>query len=51
METVRLAAEALERQRFARQVAREFAELRKSPSAWADYLAEAESTSVTDGIG
>jgi hypothetical protein len=51
METVRDAAEALRRQRFARQVANEMSTLRADPSGWADYLADAESTAVTDGIG
>jgi hypothetical protein len=51
METVRDAAEALRRQRFARQVAEELSALRDDPSAWAEYLADAESTAVTDGIG
>lgn len=51
METVRDAAEALRRQRFAHQVAEELSVLREDPSAWADYVADADSTSVTDGIG
>lgn len=51
VETVRDAAEALRRQRFARQVASEYASLRADPAAWGDYLAEAESSSVADGIG
>ena len=51
IETVRDAAEALRRQRFAHQVAAELAALRDDPEAWKDYLTEAESTSVTDGIG
>lgn len=51
METVRNATEALRRLRFAEQVATEFAALREDPSAWADYLAEAESTAVADGVG
>ncbi len=51
METVRDAAEALRRQRFARRVVDEYAELQRHPEAWADYLAEAEQTSVSDGIG
>lgn len=51
MDTVRDAAEALRRQRFAEQVAAELAELEKDPEAWAVYLAEAEETSVSDGIG
>ena len=50
LETVRQAAEALRRQRFAQTVAAEIAELRRDPDAWEDYLAEAEITSVTDGI-
>lgn len=51
METVREAAEALHRQRFAHQVAGEMAALRRDEAGWADYLAEAEATSVRDGIG
>lgn len=50
IETVRDAAEALRRQRFAAQVASELAELQNDPQAWADYLANADTTSVTDGI-
>ncbi len=51
IDTVRDAAEALRRQRFAHQVAAELAELRSDPEAWEAYLAEAGSTLVTDGIG
>ena len=51
IETVRDATEALRRQRFAHQVAAELAELRNAPEAWKAYLAEADSTSVTDGVG
>ena len=51
IETVRDAAEALRRQRFAHQVAAELAELREDPEAWQAYLAEADDTSVPDGIG
>ncbi len=51
VDTVRDAAEALHRQRFASQVAAELAELHQDPKAWAAYLAEAESTSVSDGLG
>jgi predicted transcriptional regulator len=51
IETVREAAEALRRQRFARQVTAELNELRADPDAWTDYVAEADRTSVTDGIG
>jgi predicted DNA-binding protein len=50
VDTIRDATEALGRQRFAYQVAGELAELRKDESTWKAYLAEAESTSVTDGI-
>jgi predicted transcriptional regulator len=49
--TVREAAEALRRQRFARQVADELAALRSDPEAWSSYLAEAEGTSVADALG
>jgi hypothetical protein len=51
IETVRDAAEALRRQRFAKQVAAELTELRSDPEAWKAYLAEADSTSVSDGVG
>ncbi|MBU1495167.1 MAG: hypothetical protein KJ956_14515 [Actinobacteria bacterium] len=51
IETVRDAAEALRRQRFACRVAGELTELRSDPATWASYLAEAEGTSVTDGLG
>ncbi len=51
IDTVRDAVEALRRQRFARRVTAEMAELRSDREAWASYLAEAESTSVTDGLG
>lgn len=51
IETVRDATEALRRQRFAHQVADEIAALRSDPEAWTAYLAEAKSTSVTDGLG
>jgi hypothetical protein len=50
METVREAAEALRRQRFARSVAEQLAALREDPRAWADYLSEADATSVVDGV-
>lgn len=50
METIRDATEALGRQRFAHQVAAELAELQTDEGAWKAYLAEAESTSVADGI-
>ncbi|HEU4915833.1 MAG TPA: ribbon-helix-helix protein, CopG family [Acidimicrobiia bacterium] len=50
IETIRDAVEALRRQRFAHQVAAELAELRTDEDAWRSYLAEADSTSVADGI-
>lgn len=50
IETIRDAAEALGRQRFAHQVAAELAALQADADAWKAYLAEAESTSVPDGI-
>ena len=49
-ETVRQAAEALRRLRFGLRVQEEHAALRTDPEAWADYLAEAESSYVADGI-
>lgn len=50
IETIRDATEALGRQRFAHQVAAELAELRSDKHAWKGYLAEADSTSVADGV-
>jgi len=51
IDTVRDAAEALRRQRFAHQVAAELAELREDSEAWQAYLTEADDTSVRDAIG
>lgn len=51
IDTVSDAAEALKRQRFAYQVAAELAELGKDSEAWGAYLANADATSVSDGIG
>lgn len=51
MQTVRDAAEALRRQRFAHQVAAELVDLQSDPVAWDAYIAEAEHTSVSDGVG
>lgn len=51
IETVRDATEALRQQRFAYRVSAELAKLREDPEAWAAYLAEADATSVNDGIG
>ncbi len=50
IDTIRDATEALGRQRFGHQIAGELAALQKDEDAWKDYLAEAESTSVADGI-
>jgi hypothetical protein len=51
MDTVRDAAEALRRQRFAEQVAKELDELRADPVAWRAYLDDADLTEVGDGLG
>ena len=48
--TVRDAAEALWRQRFAHHALRQLSDLQKDPDAWQEYLAEAEETHVADGI-
>ncbi len=50
-DTVRDAAEALRRARFARRTAEAYARLRDDEHAWRDYESEAASTSVADGIG
>lgn len=50
LDTVREATEALRRKRFAEHVADELSALRADPKAWAGYLAEAEATTVRDGI-
>ena len=49
-DTVREATTALERQRFADTVQLEFAELKRSPEAFAEYLTEASATELSDGI-
>lgn len=51
IDTVRDAAEALRRSRFAQRVAEELDQLRGDPARWEAYLADAETTSVADGIG
>lgn len=51
IDTVRDAAEALRRQRFAERVASEFRTLRADPDAWNDYLTDETATHVTDGLG
>ena len=50
IDTVRAATEALRRQRFGARVATQLAELQADPEAWADYVAEGDSTEVADGI-
>jgi hypothetical protein len=50
-EAARDAAEALRRQEFARAVRDRLAEMRADPDVWAEYLADAETTAVDDGIG
>ena len=50
IDTIRDATEALGRQRFGHHVAAELVALQTDEAAWKDYLAEAESTSVADGI-
>ena len=49
-ETVRQAAEALRRLRFGQRVQQQYAELGTDPEAWADYMSDAESTHVGDGV-
>ncbi len=50
-ETVRDAAEALWKMRFARESMMQLQVLRQDREAWADYLAEADLIYVADGIG
>ncbi|MEE8485725.1 MAG: hypothetical protein V3S38_04125 [Acidimicrobiia bacterium] len=50
IDTVSDAAEALRRQHFAQQVAGELADLHADSEAWADYVADADETSVADGV-
>ena len=50
IDTVRQAADALRRLRFGLRVQAQYADLRDDPEAWADYLAEVESTHVSDGV-
>ena len=49
-ETVRQAADAPRRLRFGVRIQEQYAELRSDPAARADYLSEAETTHVHDGI-
>lgn len=51
LQTVRDAAEALRRLRFAARVSSEIDALRQDDQAWAAYLSDADSTSVSDGVG
>jgi predicted transcriptional regulator len=50
IDTARAAAEALRRQQFAQHVTDELNALRADPGAWADYLAEAETSHIGDGV-
>ena len=50
MDTVREAAEALRRQRFATRVVEQLQALRQDEAAWTNYLSDADSTEVGDGI-
>ena len=50
IDTVREAAEALRRQRFAHQVADELAALRNDAEAWERYVAQSDNA-VGDGLG
>ena len=50
METVRQAAEALRRQRFAHEVADQLASLRNDPNVWERYVSQADHA-VGDGLG
>ena len=50
IDTVREAAEALRRQRFAHLVADELAALRNDPEDWERYVAQADEA-VGDGLG
>ena len=50
-ETVRDAADALHRQRFAEDVVKHLSALHDDPAAGKDYLVEAEETPVADGTG
>lgn len=50
MRTAHSAAEALWKVEFAKRVMAQYEALRADPEAWADYLADAESTHVVDGI-
>lgn len=49
-DTVRQATQALRRLRFGLRVQEEYEALRSDSDAWADYLAETESSYVADGI-
>ncbi len=50
IDTVREATEALRRQRFANQAASEMSALRDDHAAWNDYLTEAGTSAVADGV-
>ncbi|NOX31428.1 MAG: hypothetical protein GXP35_15480 [Actinobacteria bacterium] len=50
LQTVSAAAEALRRQRFAEDVTSRLAEMRADDHIWSQYLHDAETTSVSDGL-
>ena len=50
IDTVREAAEALRRQRFATRVVEQLQTLRQDEVVWNSYLSEAGATEVSDGI-
>ena len=49
--TVKQAADALSRQRFAQRVSAQLDELRTDEKSWREYLDDADATDVADGIG
>ena len=51
IDTVRAGADALRRLRFAERVADELSALKEDSVVWDDYIADADTTSVSDGIG
>lgn len=50
VDTIRAAAEALHRQRFAQGVTAELAALATNAEAWDDYVGGADTAAVADGI-
>ena len=50
IDTIRAATWELQKKRWLEGAARDIARLKEDPEAWADYIAEGESTYVADGI-